>query len=343
MTRARGQSFERALGRYRDAATEALLRSIPATGPPHLYDLVSAYPRRRGKGIRAALTLATCRAFGGNEEQALNSAVAIELFHNGFLIHDDVQDASLARRGGPTLHRQHGMSIAVNVGNATNLLAMNRIRENRSVVGPERAARIVEETERMMRHTLEGQALELAWIHDNVCDLAPSDYLRMCLKKTSWYSFIYPLRVGATIATGGRPLNEFCQFGWYVGAAFQIQDDVLNLTGRYDRYRKEIGGDLLEGKRTLMLIRVLNVCTAAERRRVRRYLGRPRHERTAAEAAWLLDLMRRYDTIDFARRSARQLAGAALVEALTAFRGVPDSPAKQFVLDLALYVVNRDR
>jgi geranylgeranyl diphosphate synthase type II len=343
MTQRRSRSFERALGRYRDIATETLLASIPANGPPYLYDLVSAYPQRRGKGLRAALCLATCRAFGGNDEHALNSAVAIELFHNGFLVHDDVQDESLARRGGSTLHRQHGTGIAVNVGNATNLLAMTRIRENRSIVGPERAAFIVEETERMMRHTLEGQAIELAWIFDNVCDLEPADYLRMCLKKTSWYSFIYPMRVGATIAAGARPLNDFCRFGWYVGAAFQVQDDILNLTGQYERYRKEIGGDLLEGKRTLMLIRVLGVCTAAERRRLERYLAKPRRQRTATEANWLFDLIVRSDSIEFARRSARQLAGAALVEALQAFRNVPDSPAKQFVLDMVMYVVSRDR
>jgi geranylgeranyl diphosphate synthase type II len=336
------RAFEQTLARYRDVTTEALLASIPTHGPPHLYDLVSAYPRRQGKGIRAALCLATCRAFGGTDAQALNSAVAIELFHNAFLIHDDVQDESVARRGGATLHRQHGPGIAVNVGNATNLLAMRRIVQNRTIVGPEQAAWIVDETERMMRHTLEGQALELAWIRDNVCVLEPVDYLRMCLKKTSWYSFIYPMRVGARIAAGSRP-NDFYQFGWYVGAAFQIQDDILNLIGHYSRYRKEIRGDLLEGKRTLMLIRLLAVCTRAERRQVQRYLGKPRRDRMPAEAEWLFELMLRYDTIDFARRSARQLAGAALVEALDALRFVPDSAAKRFILDMVMYVVSRDR
>jgi len=343
MSRFQARAFEQTLTGYRNVTTEALLASIPTHGPPHLYDLVSAYPRRRGKGIRAALCLATCRAFGGTDAQALNSAVAVELFHNGFLIHDDVQDESIARRGGSTLHRKHGPGIAVNVGNATNLLAMRRILENRTIVGLERTAWIVEETERMMRQTLEGQALELAWIHDNVCALEPTDYLRMCLKKTSWYSFIYPMRIGATIAGAAPAAHDFCQFGWYVGAAFQIQDDILNLVGDYARYRKEIRGDLLEGKRTLMLIRLLSACTRAERRDVQRYLGAPRHERTPAEADWLFELMLRYDTIDFARRSARQLAGAALVEALKALRHVPDSPAKQFILDMVMYVVSRDR
>ena len=137
--------------------------------------------------------------------------------------------------------------------------------------------------------------------------------------------------------------NRFCRFGWYVGAAFQVRDDVLNLTGKYARYGKEIGGDLWEGKRTLMLIHLLGRCAVAERRQLQRFLAKPRFRRTTAEVRWVYDLMERYGSINFARGAARQLAGAALIEALTAFRGVPDSEYKRFILEMVLYVVRRDR
>ncbi len=151
--------------------------------------------------------------------------------------------------------------------------------ENRGILGAQASWQIVEETERMMTHSLEGQAIELAWIRGNVCDLGVRDYMQMCLKKTSWYSFIYPMRVGALIARPGRlEKDEFCRLGWYFGAAFQIQDDILNLTGDYERYGKEIAGDLWEGKRTLMLIHVLKHCRPQERVRLRRFLARPREE-----------------------------------------------------------------
>jgi geranylgeranyl diphosphate synthase type II len=335
--------FEQTLAQYRDLVTRTLLSRIPTEGPPYLYDLVSVYPSRLSKGLRAALCLATCGALGGSEQQALNSAVAAELFHNAFLLHDDVQDQSLARRGASTLHREHGIGIAVNVGNATNLLALRCVLDNRSILGLEMSLLIVEETERMMRHSLEGQAIELGWIRDNVCDLRPRDYLQMCLKKTSWYSFIYPLRIGAIVAEGAQTPNRFCRFGWYFGAAFQIQDDILNLTGNYTTYGKEIGGDLWEGKRTLMLIHLLSVCAPKERRVLRDFLSKPRAERTDAKIEWICGLMARYESIEFAYRAARQLAGAALLEALTAFRGVPDSDYKRFILEMVLYVVNRDR
>jgi geranylgeranyl diphosphate synthase type II len=336
--------FEQTLARYRNLTTRALLDLIPGAGPPYLYDLIPSYPRRLGKGLRAALCLATCDALGGSEGRALNSAVAIELFHNAFLIHDDVQDASERRRGGPTLHGEHGVGIAVNVGNGTNLLALQRLMVNREVLGPQLSWRIMEETEQTLRHSLEGQAIELGWIRDNACELDEGDYLHMCLKKTSWYSFIYPLRVGALIAEGGElDADRFCRFGWYFGAAFQIQDDILNLTGRYAKYGKEIRGDLWEGKRTLMLVHLLTHCLPKERRALKHFLAKSRSDREKTDVKWLYELMRHYGSIEFARRAARQLAGAALIEALAAFRSAPDSDSKRFILEMVLYVVRRDR
>lgn len=302
-----------------------------------MYDLVSIYPSRLGKGLRSALCLATCGALGGSARQALNSAVAVELFHNAFLIHDDVQDASTRRRGGPTLHQEYGTGVGVNVGNATNLLALRRLMENRRILGPQVSWRVMEETEQMMRHSLEGQAIELGWIRDNACDLTQKDYLQMCLKKTSWYSFIYPMRVGALIAGFAKlDPDRFCRFGWYFGAAFQIQDDILNLTGSYKKYGKEIRGDLWEGKRTLMLIHLLNACRLKERHELKRFLSRTRDQRTNAEIAHVYSPIIDYGSIDFAQRAARQLAGAAIIEALTAFRGVPDSDYKRFILEMIL-------
>ena len=336
--------FQTTLQQYRDLTNETLLADIPTGGPPYLYDLVSSYPLRAGKGLRSALCLATCAALGGDIRKALNTAVAIELLHNGFLIHDDVQDESENRRGAPTLHREHGVPIAVNVGNATNLLALQRLMENRRLLGNQVSWRVMRETERMMATSLAGQALELGWIRDNVCALTDKDYLQMCLRKTSWYSFIYPMRVGALIATG-RDLgaSDFCSLGWYVGAAFQIQDDLLNLSGDYGTYGKEIGGDLLEGKRTLILIHLLKHCTPKERRLIIAFLALPRNQRTNDGVAWIFDRIQHYGSIEHVRRIARQLVGAALLEGVTAFRDVPDSSDKRFILEMILYVAERDR
>ncbi len=211
-------------------------------------------------------------------------------------------------------------------------------------MGAEASWKIVEETERMMTYSLVGQAIELAWIRDHRCDLSVRDYMQMWLKKTSWYSFIYPMRVGAVVAAAGQlSEDQFCRLGWYFGAAFQIQDDILNLTADYRKYGKEIAGGLWEDKRTLMLIHCLKHCSARERARLTRLLGRPRAGRSRSEVAWVYGLLLRYKSIDYARREARQLAGAALFEALRAFRGIPGSEEKRFIREMILYVVERDR
>ena len=320
-----------------------MLSEIPAAAPAGLYELVRAYPSRSGKGLRAALCLATCRALGGDLDKALNSAVAVELTHNAFLILDDVQDGSELRRGAPTLSAEHGVAVAVNVGNATNLLALQRLMANRWTIGPSLAWAVLQESALMMRHSLEGQAIEVGWIRDNACELVDDDYYQMCLKKSSWYTCIYPCRVGALIAEGAREgSTRFDRYGCYLGAAFQIQDDVLNLTGQFSRYGKEISGDLWEGKRTLVLIEYLRRCAPAERERMKRFLAKRRRERTEDEVLWMRDQLIGSGCVDTVRARARTLAEEAHAEALRAFQDAPDSDDKQFLLDLPFYMVERD-
>ena len=211
------------------------------------------------------------------------SATAIEMLHNAFLVHDDVEDESELRRGQPTMHAEHGVPLAVNAGDMLNALSLRMLRENLPALGATLTWRVFDEFDHMMQESLEGQAMELGWVRDNRCDLTEEDYLRMVLKKTCWYSFIHPCRIGALIATRDAvDLDRFNRFGYYLGAAFQIQDDLLNLTGDQNRYGKEIGGDLLEGKRTLMLIHLFK---HADPRRCAAIAGFPRPDAGAPIAS----------------------------------------------------------
>src|SRR5712691_1796458 len=195
---------ESVLHSYKAITTEAMLALLPSKEPKrYLYDLVSSYPQRAGKGLRPGLCIATCQTFGGTTALALNSAVALELFHNAFLIHDDVEDGSEHRRGQPTLHAEHGLAIAVNVGDAMNVLSLRPLMENLTTLGPQLTWQIFTEVEHMVQQSVEGQAMELGWVRDNICDLTEADYLRMTLKKTCWYTCIHPCRIGALIATSG--------------------------------------------------------------------------------------------------------------------------------------------
>ena len=242
-----------------------------------LYDLMLDYPLRNAKALRPALCIATCRALGGPMDAVLRSAATLELYHNAFLIHDDVEDGSEHRRGQPTLHLAHGVPIAVNVGDAMLALALQPLLDNMRFIGMGKALRILQVIARMARESAEGQAIELHWIRDNDWHLTDTDYLRMVYKKTSWYTFITPVLIGGTVTGVARPrLNTLRKFAALLGIAFQIQDDILNLTAEGTGYGKEIAGDLWEGKHTLILMHAVRGAASADREQAIQILAKAR-------------------------------------------------------------------
>lgn len=239
--------------------------------------LLLDYPRRGGKALRPALSIAVCLGLGGQLDAILPTAATLELYHNAFLIHDDIEDESWWRRGRPTMHIDHGTPIAVNVGDAMLSLSLQPLLDNVERVGLGPALRILRAVAQMTRKTVEGQAIELEWVRSNAWRLDDADYLEMVELKTSWYSFITPLHAGA-IAAGvdSDRLAALETLGRHLGAAFQITDDLLNLRADPQEYGKEIGGDLWEGKRTLMLLHALRCAQPQDRQRALQILGRRR-------------------------------------------------------------------
>ncbi len=283
---------ERELEAYLEQSRQVALDEIRALIPRDevarraLYDLVLDYPLRDAKGLRPALCVAACRAHGGALEAIAPSAGVLELYHNAFLIHDDIEDESELRRGRPTLHLEHGVPIAVNVGDAMLALALQPLLDNARLLGLGRSLRILQSIAHMVTMSVEGQALELEWIARRRWDLSDEDYYGMVVKKTGWYSFITPLLVGAVAA--GAPaqnLEPLAEFGRCLGVAFQIQDDVLNLEPAGGAYGKEANGDLWEGKRTLILLHCLRSATADERSAAEAALAKARPNFRAADAA----------------------------------------------------------
>jgi geranylgeranyl diphosphate synthase type II len=139
----------------------------------------------------------------------------------------------------------------------------------------------------------------------------------------------------------GVDLDRFLRFGFFVGAAFQIQDDVLNLLGNKKRYGKELGGDLWEGKRTLMIVHLLKRADAHERERLQAFLALSRGDKRAEDVRWVRRLMERYEAIACAREVAHGLAGAAQLEFEHHFGELPESRDLAFVRELPAWVLHR--
>jgi geranylgeranyl pyrophosphate synthase len=266
------------------------------------------------------------------------------MLHNAFLVHDDIEDGSDSRRGVPTMHRRVGVPIAVNTGDAMNALAMRLFRKAGERLGPAAAMRISHEVDHLVVETLEGQAMELGWVRDNDLTIGADDYLRLVLKKTAWYSFIHPMRIGAIVAGGDdRNLGRFDRFGYLLGLAFQITDDVLNLNGNVARYGKEINGDLWEGKRTLLVTHALGHANRTDRAWMSNFLARPRERRLPREVLRLHQIISGSGGIRWAQQAAAAFAEAAACEFDTsAFAGVPASPDLEWLRACVGYLIRRD-
>jgi geranylgeranyl diphosphate synthase type II len=337
------QDVEDVLQSYGDLVRELIARLLRRrSGNPWLDDLVADYPQRPGKALRPAILLAACQALGGSVEDAASAAVSIELLHNAFLVHDDVEDDSELRRGHTTLHRLHGMPLAVNAGDGLALLALEPMLHD-GRLGHRLVRLLSEEFLTMARRTIDGQATELGWIQDACVAVTPDDYLEMIGRKSCWYSTIYPLRAGAIIATRSNSgLSEFSRFGYLLGAAFQIRDDLLDLLGSVEQFGKRPFGDLREGKRTLMLIHLLGAAPPADHAWLVEYLSSARSERTDADVSTLLQMMHSAGSIEFAMEYGRGIGAAAYDAFEAAFRSVPASTHRAFLGGLVSYMLERN-
>jgi geranylgeranyl diphosphate synthase type II len=333
------------LGDCRSLVLDELDRIIPHNRyRPVLYELMFEYLLREGKALRPALCIATCRSLGGRLHDVLHTAAVLELFHNAFLVHDDVEDESLLRRGLPTLQRQYGVPIAVNVGDGMYALCLQPLLDNAEELGLGKALRILQIIARMARESVEGQATELDWIRRGEWTATDRDYCLMVYKKTCWYTFVAPMQIGAiTTSAAHEQCRLLLRFARYMGVAFQIQDDILNLTAAQEPYGKEIAGDLWEGKHTLMLLHALRSATQAERSNAEQILGQQRSQKSEEDINALLDLIHRYKSVEHARALANRLA----VRARQIFEEVCTSLApsvhRDFLLALPEYVITREK
>ncbi|MDO5119733.1 MAG: polyprenyl synthetase family protein [Coriobacteriales bacterium] len=224
----------------------------------YLYEPLARFTEGGGKRTRPVLCLLGAQAVGVDPICALSTAAAIEYFQSAALIHDDIADKSLMRRGEPCLHISDGTGIAINVGD----LALVNVFAGLLVDGSlenDTCLRILCELTYMEQKTLEGQALDLGWVRDKRWDVTVDDYLYMATHKTAYYSAATPLACGAICANGAEEqIDALFSFGLDAGLAFQLQDDLLNLVGDPAEQGKDFRSDITEGKRTMAAVWALS-------------------------------------------------------------------------------------
>ncbi|HEX2095313.1 MAG TPA: polyprenyl synthetase family protein [Longimicrobiaceae bacterium] len=285
-----------------------------------------------GKRVRAAVCVAACEMVGGVGDRALSFACAMEHMQNFTLIHDDIADGDTERRGQPALWTRFGVGHGVNIGDLFVPLAALSILEA-PYSDAERVA-LVKLLAQFGIDMAEGQALDLNLRHSS--NPTVEEYMECTRKKTG--SFLAMAAVGGGLLGGGTEghLKVLRDFAERAGTAFQVRDDILDVYGEKGR---ATGSDVLEGKRTLLVIHAAREARPAERRRLFDILDRDRSEKTEEDVRWVCDLYGRARAVDFAEHVAGELVEGAAAR-LAAF---PETPAKYRFLRIARYLGKRDR
>ena len=263
---------------------------------------------RGGKRWRPAMFLLIIEALGKKPNEFLDFAIIPEVVHNGTLLVDDIEDASDLRRGKPCTYKLYGLDIAINAGNIMYYMPLLPLMEKKDRILPQKLYRVYEVYVQEMINLGLGQAMDIAW-HRGLADadkIDENDYMQMCAYKTGTLARM-AAKMAAVLADADAMLVEkLGHFAESVGVAFQMQDDILDLTSKeFERKKGGRGQDITEGKRTLVVIHTLKASDAKDRARLVEILNMHTPEQRLRDEA--IKMMQKYGSIQYVKHQARKI------------------------------------
>jgi geranylgeranyl diphosphate synthase type II len=227
--------------------------------PNNLYEPLSYFMTLGGKRTRPVLSMLGCNLFGVPGLKAVNAAMAVELFHNFTLIHDDIMDAAPLRRGKETVHQKWNENVGILSGDALFVIAYQHLAKHDTDVLP----RLLEIFSKTALEVCEGQQMDMDF--ETRKDVSIEEYLEMIRLKTS-VLLGAALEMGATVAKADdRNAKLIYDFGMYVGLAFQIKDDILDLYADPEKFGKQLGGDVMANKKTYLQIKAYELASPSQK------------------------------------------------------------------------------
>jgi len=228
-----------------------LKKSLSQRRPFSLYNPASYILESSGKRLRPLLVLLSAKAVGGDYRKFYNAALSVEMLHNFTLVHDDIMDNADLRRGNLTLHKKYNLNTAILTGDILAAVAYEFLLKDSKV----NAKEALESFTRGLVEVCEGQSLDTEFETRKTVSLP--EYIVMIEKKTAALARTC-CELGAYLADGNKQdIKALSNYGKYLGIAFQIQDDLLDITADKAEFGKRIGGDLLEGKKTFLFIKAM--------------------------------------------------------------------------------------
>jgi len=295
---------------------------------------------RGGKRWRPILFLLIAEAVGGDVEKLKDFAIVPELIHNGSLIVDDIEDDGELRRGKPCLHKIFGVDVAVNVGNFMYFLPLIVFKNNKNKFKPDILLSAYDVYAQEMRNIHLGQGTDIFWHKGKVEEISEKEYFQMCIFKTGCLSRM-AAKLAVVLSGKDKELTEKVgRVAEIMGVAFQIQDDILDisLTGQErEKFGKSFGNDIKEGKRSLMVIYTLKRATDKDKKRLLEILNK--HTEDISEIKEAIRIMEKYKSIEYAKTTAKNIITNAWQ---SADKVLKESKAKSRLKDFINYLVERD-
>jgi geranylgeranyl diphosphate synthase type I len=296
---------------------------------------------RGGKRWRPALFLIICEALGKKAEYYLDFAIIPEVIHNGTLVIDDIEDSSEIRRGKSCSHKIFGNDIAINAGNAMYYLPLLPLMTHRTRLPTEMQRDVYEIYVQEMINLSMGQAMDITWHRGiaNADDLDESDYLQMCAYKTGTLARM-SAKMAAVLA-GGEPtlVEKLGRFAESIGVAFQMQDDILDLTGKeFAKSKGCVGGDITEGKRSLIAIYTLREANNVDRARLTEILNMHTSDQNLRNEA--IAIMQKYGSIEHVKQTATRMVQESWEEV---DKLLPTPQAKEKLKAFAEFLIKRNK
>jgi geranylgeranyl diphosphate synthase type II len=248
-------------------ALEKEVEKIGTTEPTGLYNPIKYTLEAGGKRLRPALVLLSANILSNNISQAIPAAIAIEIFHNFTLLHDDVMDNAAIRRGNPTVHEKYSENTAILSGDAMSIIAYRYLGESSAVILPGLLSLFT----KTALEVCEGQQYDMEFEKQD--DISVEEYMEMIRLKTA-VLIACSLKMGAIIANASdSDADLLYEFGINIGLAFQLQDDWLDVYGDPKLFGKKIGGDIRSNKKTYLLLKSLELSDEQNRRELLKWIS----------------------------------------------------------------------
>ena len=312
----------------------AAIENLPYPAQPaHLYEPISYTMALGGKRIRPVLVLMACEAVGGDIEKAIMPAVGLEMYHNFTLLHDDVMDKADIRRGKPTVHVKWDDNTAILSGGAMLTMATQLIARADAAVMPQ----VMELFNRTAMEIYEGQQYDMDF--ESRGDVTVEEYIAMIRLKTS-VLLGCACKMGALIGGADEATAQrFYEIGENLGLAFQLQDDMLDVWGDEATFGKAIGGDIMNNKKTFLLINACQRATDDNRIELALWLN----TENASRAVKVPAVTAIYERLGLKELSEAEIAKYNDKAMAAVFETAVDEPAKKAFIDLISRLVKRDR